>query len=88
MKPKIQIEKGIKIHDKMVKWTVFPFVDMDVGDSFFVKKSYFKHIYSLYQLKQFIYNKCKNFKIETDSNAKFHYHIDRTNNGVRVFKLE
>jgi hypothetical protein len=88
MKPKIKIEKGVKIPDKMVKWSVFPFADMEVGDSFFVKKNYFKHIYSLLQLKQFIWNKCKNFKIETDSISKFHYQIDRINNGVRVFKIE
>lgn len=82
----IVIEKNIPIPNKKKHYSMFPFEIMSVGDSFLVTKKELKKT-SLLQLKHFLWGKAREYIVENDINAKFSFHFERENDGVRVFKI-
>lgn len=82
-----KIDKDIPIPEPVVCWREFPFEDMEVGDSFFVKKSTYKHV-TLIRLRGFLYARAKKFLIDKCSLYKFSFITERQNDGVRVFRVE
>lgn len=83
----IKVEKGIPVPDKRVHYSILPFQDMEVGDSFFVERGRFKKKF-FYDLKNFIYYKAKQYCLDTGHNARFITSLERTKNGVRCFRIE
>jgi len=86
-KNKIKIDKNIPIPKPIVNWREFPFDEMEVGDSFFVKKSTYKHV-TLIRLRGFLFDRAKRFLIDECSLFKFSFVTDRKNDGVRVFRIQ
>lgn len=86
-KSKFKIEKNIPIPPRSEKWSQFPFKEMKVGDSFFVKKQQFTST-TLISLRALMWKKTKEYLIDQCSLEKFTFHTDRINQGVRVFKIQ
>lgn len=84
---KFKIDKDIPIPNPIVNWKEFPFDEMEVGDSFFVKKSTYKHV-TLIRLRGFLFERAKRFIIDECSLFKFSFVTERQNDGVRVFRVE
>lgn len=83
----IKVDKGIPIPEKRTHYSIFPFHEMEKGDSFFVERGRFKKSY-FYDLRQFIYQKAKSYCSDTGHQAAFITSIDRSQNGVRCFRIE
>ncbi len=87
VKLKYKIDKDVPIPKKHVHWSKFPFESMDIGDSFLTNIKTEEKT-SCNQLKTYLYYKAKKYCIETFSNAKFSFCVNRTNKTVRVFRVE
>ena len=83
----IKVEKGVPVPERKVLYSIFPFHEMEVGDSFLVERGRFgKKYFAL--IRQLIYAKAKEYKLETGHDARFITTIDRAANGVRCFRIE
>lgn len=82
-----KIDKDIPIPNPVVNYSEFPFNEMEVGDSFFVKKSDYKCT-TLIRLRGFLFARAKKFLINECSLFKFSFITERQNDGVRVFRVE
>lgn len=83
----IPVEKDIPIPTQKLHYSMFPFQNMEVGDSFFVDRGRFKK-YHLYYLRTYLYNKSKEYKMDNYVDDRFSFKIDRAMQGVRCFRIE
>ena len=81
------IDKNVPIPKRSIHYSALPFEIMDIGDSFFVSKGKFKYN-SLLQLRAFLYRKAKEYVVENFIDDKFIFSIDRSNGGIRCFRIE
>lgn len=83
----IKVEKGINMPISKTLYTILPFHEMEVGDSFFVERGRFgkKHFF---QIRAFIYQKQKEYAKETGCLDRFITKIDRLKDGIRCWRIE
>ena len=84
---KYKIDKNIPIPKSNYHYSSFPFSELEIGDSFLVTMKDLKKT-SCIQLRQFLYNKARQYCVETFSLFKFCFCVDRKNKSVRVFRIE
>lgn len=82
-----KIEKNIAIPKKKWHYSKFPFKDMEVGDSFFVRNEDIDSKY-IYTTRQRIYNSYRKFLQNEEQNITIRIVSDRENGGVRIFRVK
>lgn len=83
----IKIDKDIPVPISKTHFSLFPFEDMEIGDSFFVDKSWFQ-MPTLIQLRSLLWRKSVEYRKNTGHDIKLSFHTIRTQNGVRTFRIE
>lgn len=87
IKQPIKVEKEVPLPVKRTHYSMLPFHEMEVGDSFFITKSRFQHT-SLIQLRGFLYLKANKYRLETGALDRHIFAIDRDKNGCRCWRIE
>lgn len=87
IKRPVTVEKDVPLPVKLTHYSVLPFHEMEIGDSFFLERGQFKKKY-FYDLKAFIYQMSKKYCVGTGHQARFVTNIERLKNGVRCFRIE
>lgn len=81
-----KIEKGHPMPKINMDHKIFPFDEMEVGDSFFVKNKQIK-VYSTLQNQPYMYRMTQQFRRFSGKNYVFSIQSDKTKKGVRVFRI-
>lgn len=84
--PKIRIDKDVPIPIPKMHFSIFPFENLEIGDSFLVEKSWFQYP-TLIQLKNLLYRKSVEYKQDTGHDIKLTFQ-KQPPLGIRVFRIE
>ena len=85
MEFKIKIDKGVKYPKLLGNDYYDLFNQMEIGDSFFIKLSYQK---GLETVAASILNRSRKFRFKNNPNFRIKTYIDRTENGIRAWRIE
>ena len=83
----VVVEKNVPIPVRNSHYSILPFHQMEVGDSFFIDRERFKST-SLLQLRGYLYSLSRRYVIDNYVSDRFCFSVDRTNKGVRCFRIE